>query len=231
MSIVIISLEHHHTEKQMANYFNNFPTAYYTNETLNNTDLDIVTDITKRLGFEQGFIDNSSTYLKFVVDDGDTPETIAHKYYGDVEKHWIVLMMNNIIDPQYDWPLNQRDIIKYINDKYSANASAGQTGTQWAQANNLAYYKVQTRTVDRTGKFSEDRIQVDANTYANVQATTQTLTLADGESLTITTSKEPKTYYDYEIETNENKRTIKLLKRELVPLVMNDLKTIFDVSI
>ena len=140
-------------------------------------------------------------------------------------------MMNNIIDPQYDWPLNQRDIIKYINDKYSANVSAGQTGTQWAQANNVAYYKVETRTVDRTGKFTEDRIQVDANTYANVQVTTQTLTLADGESLTIAISKEPKTYYDYEIETNESKRTIKLLKKEFVPMVMKDLKTIFDVSV
>lgn len=215
----------------MANYFNNFPTTYYTNITLNNSHLDVVTDITKRLGFEQGFINNSAAYLKFVIDDGDTPETIAHKYYGDVEKHWIVLMMNNIIDPQYDWPLSQRDIIKYINNKYSANASAGQTGTQWAQANNIAYYKIETRTADRTGKYSQDKIQVDANTYANVQTTTQTLTLADGESLTITISKEPKTYYDYEIETNENKRTIKLLKKELVPMIMKELKTIFDVSV
>jgi hypothetical protein len=62
------------------------------------------------------------------------------------EKHWIVLMFNDIIDPQYDWPLDQRTIIKYINDKYSANGATHnppQSGLVWAQdiTNVKAYYK------------------------------------------------------------------------------------------
>ena len=83
----------------MANYFYNFPTTYYIN-TDDNIDLDVVTDITKRIGFEQEFKKNSAAYFKIVVTDDDTPEILAHKFYDDVEKHWIILMMNDIIDTQ-----------------------------------------------------------------------------------------------------------------------------------
>ena len=81
----------------MANYFNNFPTTYYTLSDTN-SDMDVVTDVTKRIAFEQEFKINSAAYIKYFVDDGDTHEIVAYKYYGDAEKHCIVLMMNDIID-------------------------------------------------------------------------------------------------------------------------------------
>lgn len=215
----------------MPNYFNHFPTTYYTNDTYNKTQLDIVTDITKRLGFEQSLLTNASTYLQFVIGDGDTPESIAHKYYGDVEKHWIVLMMNSIMDPQYDWPLSQRGIIKFINDKYTANASVGQTGLQWAQSNNHSYYKIETRTSQKYGTVTTDTVQLDANTYANVAVSTTSYTLQDGQALDVVVTKEAKTYYDYELDKNEKRRTINLLRKEYVPMVMDELKTIFNMRV
>jgi hypothetical protein len=99
-----------------------------------------------------------------------------------------------------------------MNEKYSANASVGQSGVTWAQANIHSYYKVETRTTNSTNTDLQTKIQVDANTYANVAVTTTNLTLDDGNSITIKVSKETKSYYDYEIEQNETKRTIKLLK-------------------
>jgi len=213
----------------MANYFYNFPTTYYTN-TDGNTDLDVVTDITKRFAFEQEFKKNSAAYIKFIVTDEDTPEIIAYKYYGDVEKHWIILMMNDIVDPQYDWPMKERDLNKFIESKYSANASVGQTGTDWAKNNNQSYYKVETKTVG-TGQYTQDKIEIDSGTYANTSVTDTTYTLKDGKQVNIAITKETKTYFDYETELNEEKRHIIVLRKEFVPTVMGELKTIFNMSV
>ena len=76
-------------------------------------------------------------------------------------------------------------------------------------------------------KQLQSKLQIDANTYANVAATTSNLTLDDGNSITITTTKETKSYYDYEIEENEAKRTIKLLKPEFVSSIEEELRNVF----
>jgi len=208
----------------MAKYFNYFPKTVYT---LNSLDVETVTNITSRFGFEQSFKDNSAVYYEYDIQDGDTPEIIATKFYDSPERHWAVLMINNIVDPQFDWPLDQRTIISYMNEKYSANASVGQSGVNWAQANIHSYYKIETRTTNSTGAELQSKLEIDANTYANVAATTTNLTLDDGNSITITTTKETKSYYDYEIEQNEAKRTIKLLKPEFVSSIEEELRNVF----
>ena len=209
----------------MAKYFNYFPKTVYT---LNSLDVETVTNITSRFGFEQSFKDNSAVYYEYDIQDGDTPEIIATKFYDSPERHWAVLMINNIVDPQFDWPLDQRTIISYMNEKYSANASVGQSGVNWAQANIHSYYKIETRTTNSTGAELQSKLEIDANTYANVAATTSNLTLNDGNSITIKVSKETKSYYDYEVEENEAKRTIKLLKPEFVSSIEEEIKIIFN---
>jgi hypothetical protein len=205
----------------MSKYFNYFPKTAYSLDNTNNVD--VVTSIITRFAFESSFRDNTAVYYEYNIQDSDTPEIIANKFYGDSEKHWVVLMLNDIVDPQFDWPLDQRTIISYMNEKYSANASVGQSGVSWAQANIHSYYKVETRTTNSTGSELQSKLQIDANTYANVAATTTNLTLDDGNSIIITVSKETKSYYDYEVEENETKRTIKLLKPEFIRPIENEL--------
>jgi hypothetical protein len=209
----------------MSKYFNYFPKTVYSLDDTNNVD--VVTSIVSRFAFESSFRDNTAVYYEYNIQDSDTPEIIANKFYGDSEKHWVVLMLNQIVDPQFDWPLDQRTIISYMDEKYSANASVGQSGVSWAQANIHSYYKVETRTTNSTNTDLQTKIQVDANTYANVAATTTNLTLEDGNSITIKVSKETKSYYDYEVEQNETKRTIKLLKPEFVSPIEDELKAVF----
>ena len=124
----------------MAKYFNFFPKTLYS---LSNksTSADSVTNIIARFGFESTLKENSNIFYPYDIQDGDTPEIIASKYYGSPEKHWIVLMFNNIIDPQYDWPLDQRTINDFINDKYSTSeyadtANTNVSGLSWAMNDN-----------------------------------------------------------------------------------------------
>jgi len=209
----------------MSKYFNYFPKTIYTND---NTSGIVVTNITSRFAFEKSYRDNSAVYYEYDIQDSDTPEIIADKMYGNSEKHWIVLMMNEIVDPQFDWPLDQRTIISYINDKYSANASVGQTGISWAQQNTQSYYKIETRTTNSTGTSIEKKIQIDSNTYANLSGSITNVTLKDGNGITIAVTKETQSYYDYEINLNESKRTIKLIKPEFVNRLEQELINILE---
>ena len=79
----------------MANFFNHYPTTYYSNAN-NAPNLDVVTNIIARFGFQDNLKDNLASFYKYQIKDSDSPETIASKIYSDPEKHWIVLLFNNI---------------------------------------------------------------------------------------------------------------------------------------
>ena len=61
-------------------------------------------------------------YYSYDIQEGDTPEIIAYKYYGDSYRYWIVLYANQIMDPQWHWPLESSILEDYITDKYDFNA-------------------------------------------------------------------------------------------------------------
>ena len=72
----------------MAKYFKYFPKTFYTS---NNSvvGVDAITNIIARFGFESTLKENSAAFYKYQIQDGDTPEIMADKYYGDVEYHWV----------------------------------------------------------------------------------------------------------------------------------------------
>jgi hypothetical protein len=213
----------------MAKYFNYFPKIVYSANN-NTAGLDTVTSITSRFNFTDNFKLNSSIFYTYDVQESDTPEIIAGKFYKNPERHWIVLMFNDIIDPQFDWPLKSSELINFIDKKYTANGAANttvQTGLAWAMSTNnvQAYYKVVTKTNQDNIDFIE-KIQVDANTYANVAATTQSFTLNSGDIITQKIAKEKLSYYDYEVIENESKRTIKLIKPEFISAIEKEFKRV-----
>ena len=52
------------------------------------------------------------------VKEGETPEIIADKLYNDPQLHWIVLMLNNIVDRYHEWPMSGNQFLDYVNEKY-----------------------------------------------------------------------------------------------------------------
>ena len=215
----------------MSKFFNYYPKTFYTSNN-NSTGIDTVTNIIARFAFENSLKENSSAFYKYTIKDSDTPEIIAHKFYDHSERHWIVLLFNDIIDPQYDWPLQSDTLIDYINTKYSTveyanTANTLVTGLSWAQniSHVQAYYKIITRT-SADGTDIVEKITVDANTYANIAATSISYTLNNASSITQTVSKTTESYYDYELDLNEAKREINLLKKEFVSEVEKEFRRV-----
>jgi hypothetical protein len=97
-------------------FFTRFPKISY--DVKGNGNLKLVTDILRRVKIKSAIRDNASLFDKFDVQNGDTPETVAYKVYGDAKYHWVIMLMNDITDRYYDWPLNDQDFETYVNEKY-----------------------------------------------------------------------------------------------------------------
>ena len=57
---------------------------------------------------------------KYDVKEGEKPEDVAFKWFGDPELHWVILMTNNVTDRYYGWPMNQVQFAEFLTDKYGA---------------------------------------------------------------------------------------------------------------
>lgn len=210
----------------MAKYFSYFPSTLYkvTNDNIN---VDVLTNIMVRFKMEDSLKENTSVYYKYDVRDGDTPESIAYNVYGSVERHWIVLLMNDIIDPQFDWPLEFRTLSNYIDKKYSANnysdtANTGVSGLTWARTNPHSYYI--NEITEYSGNTFSQMLQLDSSTYANTITGSSQITLKDGSKINQSNVKSSISYYEYEMNENEKKRSIKLLKNEFVFALEQELR-------
>ena len=58
-------------------------------------------------------------YEPYDILDGEKPLDVAYKFYGDPTLDWILLLFNEIVDIQNEWPLSERDLNNYINSKYT----------------------------------------------------------------------------------------------------------------
>ena len=122
----------------MSRFFDKFPLVQYTLNKQLYSEYDTATNLLFRIGLVRDMMENNiSAYYNYAIVDGDRPEIVAEKVYGDAEAHWIILYANNIFDPYYDWPMDSRTFDNYITDKYGSIA--------WAQTNYHHYEKVITR--------------------------------------------------------------------------------------
>ena len=98
-------------------YFDSFPVIPYDSKgDLNFKD---VTNLLRRVGMRAKLKTNTLLYDTYDVKEGETPEMIAHKLYGDAKLHWIILLVNDITDRYHQWPMTGGQFLDYLNDKYT----------------------------------------------------------------------------------------------------------------
>ena len=78
----------------------------------------LLPNILKRVKLRTGLASGSFLFDNYDVIDGEKPEDVAFKLYGDPELHWVILMTNNVTDRYYQWPLTQPQFQEYLTDKY-----------------------------------------------------------------------------------------------------------------
>lgn len=106
-------------------YFQDFPNFLYDFEfTKGNRDALVLTDITRNIRFRRDILANVSVYDEYDVVDGETPEIVAEKIYGNAEYHWIIMLANERYDYRKDWVLSIPRLEEYIQDKYGEDADS-----------------------------------------------------------------------------------------------------------
>ena len=103
-------------------FFSKFPKMLYDIDGKGN--LKIVTDLLRRVKIRSAVKDGSTLFDKYDVKNGESPESLAYKIYGDAKYHYVILILNNITDRYYGWPLSDYSFEVYVKSKYSNPGTA-----------------------------------------------------------------------------------------------------------
>lgn len=179
----------------------------------------LMTNIMARSSVLPALLNNASLFYQYDIQDGDTPESIAYKYYGEVYRYWIVLFVNQIIDPQWQWPMSTSVFNNYIADKYQ---SVDPTTII------VDYQKIVTTTDNGTNTTTVETVSIDENTYNSLATSTLTYSLPTG-SVTVAISKKSVSQYDIEVSLNESNRTINILNNNYVDEIEKEFQSLMAV--
>ena len=211
----------------MAQYFDKFPTTpyniNYNSDKTNSFDMPV--NIMVRVGVLINTLDQVFHYYDYSIKEGETPEILADKFYGDSEAHWLILLTNNIVDPQYGWVLHYDAFNKYITDKYGSIATAKTTIHHWELVRKIQDLATELTTYNRSEitqreydalSTGEDPVPVVEQFGYETKTVGSNVVRIFPEYVTTIDS------YDWEVEQNEARRDIKLIKREYYGQIKNE---------
>ena len=158
-----------------------------------------IVNITQRAKIAERLRQHTTTMHDYVIEEGERPDTVAQKVYGNVKYTWVVLLMNNIIS-LYDWPMTNSEFELYLIGKYESLSNSQNQGTRTDAAWSAAKFY-----------YTTEGDRVDATTYAGL-GTRQGIT---------------NTPYTQEVEDNDTRRTIKVVRMEFLPSILSALKTLY----
>ena len=99
-------------------YFDdNFPVIPY--DSVGDYKFKDVTNLLRRVALRAKVKTSTLLYDTYDVKNGETPESLADKLYGDSELHWIIMLINDITDRYHEWPMSEAQFSQYLKDKYS----------------------------------------------------------------------------------------------------------------
>ena len=203
-------------------YFNSFPLVV-ASDYKNNAIL--LTNLMARVDIIPSLLKNPLLFYSYDLKDSDRPDILAHKYYDDSDKYWMILYANEIMDPLYDWPLNSQQLDAYLTNKYSEAAGGDAFVLTYTTSTVQEYRKIIT-TYDSTSlETTTKTVVVDLTTYNSITAASTTKSFGTA-SVTRTISKSAVSIYDYELELNEAKQNIKLINSAYSNQLEKDLKTL-----
>jgi hypothetical protein len=103
-------------------YFKYFPKTFYSKDGFATTDF--ATNIVTRFKYLDDVLKTADAFYPIVVNDGERPDTIAEKYYGDAKYTWVLLSFNNYIDPLFEWPMSNEEFEQHVAREFGSVANA-----------------------------------------------------------------------------------------------------------
>ena len=190
-------------------YFDLFPNILIASHTENrNSNLDMVLskNLFKRAKIREDFFQNVIAFNKFQVEGDDRPDNVADEIYGNPKLDWVVLLSNNIINIHDEWPMSQSDFQRYLDNKYDK-----------VQLSQIHHYETKEIKSPDGSILLEEGQHVDADfTYKYSQ---------DGSNYSVN-SVTSVSNYQYEIDKNDAKRSIYVIRKKYLDMIIEDMREI-----
>ena len=198
----------------MSNYFNYIPDFAYPSRLPDAkiSDYIVVKNLFKRGKLREDIYQNIAFFTKYEIIGNDRPDNVAAEIYGDSDLDWVVLISNNIVNIQSEWPLLQNDFDRFMLDKY---------GT-YDKMNDTHHYE--TKEVKNTAGavIVPEGLQVASDYSVTYYDWYQSGEITRSDITTEVTN------YDYESKLEDAKRNIFLLKNSYLHIITDDLEEMME---
>ena len=199
----------------MSNYFRRLPNLDYPSllkDRESNTDFIQTKNLFRRAKIREDLFANFMQFDKYEIIGDERPDNVAEKVYGNGNLDWVVLMSNNIIDINNEWPLTQSQLNLFLDNKYTP-----QELVSIHHYETLELRDNKNQLILPAGLVVDEDFNLEYFSGSQIKSTNS---LANGRPIKAVT------FYDYENSQNDKKRNINVLKEEFLGLFLKDFKKI-----
>lgn len=203
----------------MASYFSQIPNFEYVSRFPNAkiSDYIAVKNLFKKGKLREDIFQDATFFEKYQIKGNDRPDNVADEVYGDPTLDWIVLLSNNILNIQTEWPMSQQSFDNYLLSKYSQGNDTEEE-TYDRIYNGVHHYE--TREVIN----GQGVVIVPAGLTVDAEYSVSFYDFFTDTQIETGNISVPITNYDYEENLNNSKRNIYLLKAIYLNVISNDME-------
>ena len=194
----------------MASYFRQVPDFDYVNRDSDGKsigDYQVVKNLFKRVKIRQDILQNLAYFTQYKIQGDDRPDNVAFEIYEDETLDWVVLLSNNILNVQTEWPLTQAAFNEFLIKKYGSIE----------KTNNIHHYET------RELKNDSGEIVVRKGLIVPKNYKVEYFDTKRNQNVVRTNEVDSVTNYSYEVRKEEAKRNIYLIKSDYLELILEDI--------
>ena len=189
-------------------FFNIVPNIEYDEKPISypfsESDFVVAKNFFRRYKINDDVFQYAVFFKKYTIKDGERPETLAEKFYGNQFYDWVILLTNNMVNAQYDWPRTNYEIYKMVEQEFDDPYSE------------ISHYEIKETIGHYQAGLHVDKTFYDSTHKLNIGGSVQT---KNGNEIA-----SPITVAEYYQEENEKKRNIFLLKPAYFAAFVDDFR-------
>ena len=213
-------------------YFKELPNILYQSPLLHknsSTDYISIKNLFRRAKLYDYLGNNVSIFNKFVIGDGDRPDTIAESLYNDSSLDYVVVLVAGITNINHEWPLQDFQVYDYALQKYGSESKMFEDHhyeTFEIKDDKGRQILPPDLIVDKDFKIDGSALRFNS-TYTLISEAGNTQ-LDDKNEYTVSTDNIARAVsnFEYEISENEKKREINVLRNGYLSIFINDLRDV-----
>ena len=186
-------------------YFRELPNIFYQSQSKDrnsSNDYVLVKNLFRRTKLRDDLQNVVTLFNKYQISPGERPDTIAEYLYGDPGLDWVVMMTANIINIRDQWPLSDKELYEYADNKYGN------------KLNDVRYYET-TEVKDSLNRLILPKGKIVDQDFKIPDPSSSTTDLNPVVSVS---------NYVHEVRENDKKRQIFVLKPEFLGMFLEDMR-------